>query len=172
MVSLPAGTLLTLDRYYIRQGSEGFDSVTFLMPGHPRTGAFGKKEARFWAKLEDVNEIEFEHLEEDQAWWWGVKARLQEGETVWVKPDFMKGKEVEIHPFTVDERKNLPGEVDVFVVSEGARVSFITWDRGEERSNFPFFEGYFAGRRNNRNHTQYLHLKEIIGYVAVRVERC
>lgn len=33
--TLPAGTLLTLDRYYIRQGTGDFDSVTFALPSQP-----------------------------------------------------------------------------------------------------------------------------------------
>ena len=82
--TLPAGTLRTNDRYYIRQGAGDFDSVTFALPSKPLPGyAFGKKRAaRFWVKLEDVNEIDFEFLAEDQPWWHCVKDQLKAGNTV------------------------------------------------------------------------------------------
>lgn len=51
-VTLPAGTLLIVRRYYIRQGMTNFDSVTF-------SAKIGKKQHRFWAKLADANKIEF-----------------------------------------------------------------------------------------------------------------
>lgn len=51
--TLPKGTTLKVDRIYIRKGAGDYDSVTFFMPG---TG----KRIRFWAKLADVNRIEFE----------------------------------------------------------------------------------------------------------------
>lgn len=47
-------TILTIDRIYIRKGNDDFSSITFnaIFPN-------GFK-GRFWAKLEDVNNIEFE----------------------------------------------------------------------------------------------------------------
>jgi hypothetical protein len=57
--SLPAGTQLTVDRIYIRKGSQDFDSVSFWVGTKPKgVGLQGR--IRFWAKLEDVNDIEFE----------------------------------------------------------------------------------------------------------------
>lgn len=60
-----AGTELKFDRYYIRQGSPTFDSVTFRTNcwvsqlGDPLFSASRKlKNLRFWAKLDDVNRIE------------------------------------------------------------------------------------------------------------------
>jgi hypothetical protein len=48
-------TELIVNRYYIRQGKEEFDSVTFYVT----TTVHGKKvKGRFWAKLDDVNNIE------------------------------------------------------------------------------------------------------------------
>lgn len=53
---LPAGTVLTVDRVYVRQdagwGSDAFNSLTFKMkfPG-------AKKITRFWATLEDVRKM-------------------------------------------------------------------------------------------------------------------
>lgn len=66
--SLPAGTVLRVDRIYIKQGGENFDSVTFRvekMPGDdakPKHEPFKKKGSarsvgRFWAKLHDANRI-------------------------------------------------------------------------------------------------------------------
>jgi len=53
-VSLPKGTVLAVDRIYIRQQASDFDSVTFRLQSTPG----GKKgKPRFWAKLSDVNKI-------------------------------------------------------------------------------------------------------------------
>jgi len=65
--TLPPGTVLIIDRYYIRQGLEGYDSVSFRIAGasaaaptYPRDGAVSKRQVRFWAKLEDVNTMRVE----------------------------------------------------------------------------------------------------------------
>lgn len=57
--TLKAGTILEVDRVYIRQFSKSagsidndFDSITFKI--------VGEKHSRFWAKLADVNEIDCE----------------------------------------------------------------------------------------------------------------
>lgn len=52
--TLPAGSILKIDRIYIRKGQKDFDSVTFFL-----TFCRGKKvtKARFWVKLEDANKI-------------------------------------------------------------------------------------------------------------------
>lgn len=58
-VTVPAGTVLEIDRVYVRTANktksadEDYDSVTFKF-------ADSKKKVRFWAKLSDVNEIEYE----------------------------------------------------------------------------------------------------------------
>ncbi len=61
-VELPAGTVLVLDRIYIRQGQDDFDSVTFKLKHCPTSlspmAPKPRKGVRFWAKLEDVNRIE------------------------------------------------------------------------------------------------------------------
>lgn len=58
-VTLPKNTTLVVNRIYIRQGASAFDSVTFSIPKNkklpPELARFGG--ARFWAKLNDVNEI-------------------------------------------------------------------------------------------------------------------
>lgn len=57
--SLPSGTLLEVDRVYVRtankarSGDDDFDSITFKLVD-------SKKKVRFWAKLMDVNTIEYE----------------------------------------------------------------------------------------------------------------
>lgn len=68
-VTLPAGTVLRVDRIYIRKGVGDFDSVTFwivdspdkrLVPkGRGGTAERGRR-MRFWAKLADVNRIELD----------------------------------------------------------------------------------------------------------------
>jgi hypothetical protein len=61
-VTLPAGTVLTLDRLYIRKGASGYSSASFNLneTTHEALNIRGKK--RFWAKLHDVNRIEFQAL--------------------------------------------------------------------------------------------------------------
>jgi hypothetical protein len=62
-LTLPAGTLLKIDRIYIRKGNAGYDSVSFwLMAKKVPISLNGrpiKTSMRFWAKLDDVNRIEF-----------------------------------------------------------------------------------------------------------------
>jgi hypothetical protein len=59
LVTIPKDTILTVDRVYIRKGVSDFSSLTFRIPKdknkkHIYAGV------RFWAKLSDVNKIEFE----------------------------------------------------------------------------------------------------------------
>jgi hypothetical protein len=56
-LTLQAGTELRISRVFIRKGSEDYDSVTFY-GGVCHLGVIHK--VRFWAKLEDVNKIEYE----------------------------------------------------------------------------------------------------------------
>jgi hypothetical protein len=54
-VTIPKNTVLSVDRIYIRKGNQEYSSLTFYASG---TEQF-KKKVRFWAKLSDVNNIEF-----------------------------------------------------------------------------------------------------------------
>lgn len=60
-VVIPAGTILGVDRIYIRKGVSNFSSVTFTIPKveNKKNSLSG---TRFWASLSDVNKIEFELL--------------------------------------------------------------------------------------------------------------
>ena len=51
-VTIPADSVLTVDRIYIRKGAKEFSSISFYLalPGV-------KKKLRFWAKLNDCNQI-------------------------------------------------------------------------------------------------------------------
>jgi len=62
VVTLPKDTVLKVDRIYIRKGLEEWSSISFYAEGiGTGSGAFGRpKSARFWAKLSDCNNIEFE----------------------------------------------------------------------------------------------------------------
>ncbi len=53
-VTIPKGCILTVDRIYIRKGLTEFSSISFFIEG------LAKKKLRFWAKLEDCNNIEFD----------------------------------------------------------------------------------------------------------------
>lgn len=68
-MKLPAGTVLVMDRIYIRKGKDDFDSITFLvesspMPGLKGTGKRGflSGKVRFWVRLEEANNIECESV--------------------------------------------------------------------------------------------------------------
>ena len=54
-VILPAGTVLIFDRYYIRNGADEFDSVTFRIGDCPNPKL---RKKRFWLKLVDVNGLD------------------------------------------------------------------------------------------------------------------
>ena len=64
-ITLPKGTVLTVDRIYIRKGSSDFDSITFniLKGSCPKKPELEK--TRFWVKLSDVNKME---CEVDELW--------------------------------------------------------------------------------------------------------
>lgn len=63
LVTLPAGTVLAIDRYYIRQGKSEYDSVTFNLVSHPELPPTKKsKIARFWVHLRDANYIQIEEI--------------------------------------------------------------------------------------------------------------
>lgn len=61
---LPAGSLLSIDRIYIRKGVKEFSSLTFYLKETTWKPLAKKKKGatRFWAKLQDVNNVEFEHV--------------------------------------------------------------------------------------------------------------
>jgi hypothetical protein len=62
-VSLPGGSVLTIDRIYLRKGAGEFDSITFILNGAKLEGKKGANaRVRFWAKLEDVNAGKLELL--------------------------------------------------------------------------------------------------------------
>ena len=54
-VTLPAGTVLSVARIYIRGSFRSFDSVTFIVKSCP----VKKVKGRFWVKLRDANSMEF-----------------------------------------------------------------------------------------------------------------
>lgn len=58
-VILPAGTVLKVDRIYIRKGSPDYDSLSFYIVKSPVLQN-KKGKCRFFAKLIDVNQIEYE----------------------------------------------------------------------------------------------------------------
>lgn len=85
--TIPVGSILKIDRIYIRKGNAEFDSITFMwkgkhIPAHTEqversassyddkgnvehykwthTRKIPIKNVRFWAKLDDTNTIEFE----------------------------------------------------------------------------------------------------------------
>ncbi len=88
IATLEKGTVLTIDRIYIRKGKSEWDSVSFLISKAPNDdkraqktaipSRYGSKTAdpghrpeqkyqgsRFWAKLQDVNEVYCERVTND-----------------------------------------------------------------------------------------------------------
>ena len=71
---LPSGTVLIVDRIYIRKGSEDYNSVTFRIEDCPdkrlapkKAKGFMKGQARFWVKLADANRIQCRTAAEREA---------------------------------------------------------------------------------------------------------
>jgi len=59
-VTLKKDTVMSINRIYIRKGKKELDSVSFVVKQSPSFPP--RTKIRFWAKLEDVNNIEFELL--------------------------------------------------------------------------------------------------------------
>ena len=57
-LTIPKGSILIIDRIYIRKGCEGYSSVTFRTKKLPFKNM--KRKPRFWAKLQDVNNIVYD----------------------------------------------------------------------------------------------------------------
>ncbi len=52
-VNIPKNSILKVDRIYIRKGNKDYSSISFYWNDNPT-----KKKIRFWAKLDDCNNIE------------------------------------------------------------------------------------------------------------------
>lgn len=82
-IILPKGTHLVIDRIYIRNGAEAYSSITFRIAKCPKKEIEKK---RFWAKLADVNKIEFEHSEKivtaSLSWQYPIRNYLTVGHPV------------------------------------------------------------------------------------------
>lgn len=60
LTTIPEGTVLTIDRIYLRKGKEEFDSITFIL-NKPK-GVKGPM-VRFWVRLDEVNAGNLELLQ-------------------------------------------------------------------------------------------------------------
>jgi len=68
-ITFPKGTILSVDRIYIRKGAADFSSLTFFADKKTKIIRDGKeytspKALRFWAKLKDVNNMKVQFVEE------------------------------------------------------------------------------------------------------------
>lgn len=59
-ITLPKGTILAIDRIYIRKGGSDFSSISFFIKNLPKVKGEKTKRPRFWAKLDECNTIQFE----------------------------------------------------------------------------------------------------------------
>ena len=73
VVELPKGTLVKMDRIYVRKGNSQFSSITFSIPNvkskadklnYPNNVTLGG--AKFWVKLHECNGINFSLLESNE----------------------------------------------------------------------------------------------------------
>ena len=55
LVTVPVGTILTVDRVYIRKGVSDYSSLTFNISSGNCPGDKRFEKTRFWAKLQDCN---------------------------------------------------------------------------------------------------------------------
>lgn len=62
-ITFPINTILKIDRVYIRKGFSAYSSITFYIK-NLESEKKKPKAYRFWVKLSDCNEIEFEKIEE------------------------------------------------------------------------------------------------------------
>lgn len=58
VVTLPAGSVLKLDRIYVRKGVSDYDSLTFYLKAAHKGDMYG----RFFVSLTDCNNMEYELL--------------------------------------------------------------------------------------------------------------
>jgi len=56
-ITLPPNSTLTVDRIFIRKGASNFNSVTFVLKSTP---ARTWKQARFWVKLHEANQLQIQ----------------------------------------------------------------------------------------------------------------
>jgi hypothetical protein len=64
ILTLRAGTVLSVERIYIKKGAPDYDSITFRIKSNPdkamspkKAGGTFKGKLRFWVKLDDANRI-------------------------------------------------------------------------------------------------------------------
>jgi len=58
-ITFPKGTILKVDRLYVRAPASSYDSITFSIVSSPIKSL---NKARFWVKIMDANNIEFEEI--------------------------------------------------------------------------------------------------------------
>ncbi len=61
--TLPKGSVIEVDRIYLRKGAGELDSVTFRL-----VSGLGKIKGRFWARLDEVNNIEVDETRKEIKW--------------------------------------------------------------------------------------------------------
>lgn len=59
--TIPKGTVLIVDRVFVRAGARDFDSVTFIIQDDPNFDT--KNDIRFYVRLSELNGIKFEMYE-------------------------------------------------------------------------------------------------------------
>ena len=154
------GTLLVIDRIYIRKGGDDYSSVTFVIidDAKKRVSPFHNGGKRFWAKLEDVNNIEYEHKSEDQPWWYSVRDKLLSGNDVDV--EYERGKFAKLLPIV---NGVIPLDATFLVVRDGQKV-FIACHYAKDEK-FHMMGKHFVGitKLGSKTNT-WTRVQQIVGY--------
>lgn len=168
-VEIPAGSVLKFDRYYIRQGANDFDSVTFRLEkpeGRRKKGDPEPVSGRFWAKLRDVNRIEGELVPELQPWWHGVADRLKAGETLDLAHDVKKvPPRLRVAPLALRTNADLDGTERWLLYAEGSRIGFWLVDLDASRSSLMELPGSAFGTKDQFRGRD-LDVRKVVGKVV------
>lgn len=121
--TLKAGTSLVVDRVFIRNGMSDFSSISFIRKADK---ASKTPKARFWAKLEDVNEMEFERDEDAQYWGITLAEAMRDAQGIQLVPGieglgFPAKTPVNFTPKTTETLKDLRGKT-IVVTKKGTRA--------------------------------------------------
>jgi hypothetical protein len=153
-VTLPKGTVLTVDRIYIRQGASEYSSISFYASiGASGKSSFGKpKSPRFWATLKDCNKIEFD-LEKTEPVM-KLVFNVNEVKDGWItggyEPNLSSNNIIkEGHCYRV-----ITALRSVPILKIKLEYN-IEWEKKSENSMFGKTYGYFQGTMRNPKYTLY-----------------
>jgi hypothetical protein len=165
-VILPKGTVLSIDRIYIRKGASDYSSVTFII----RSEGKGKK-IRFFAKLQDCNNIEFESKKKKDSIQLRESPKSHYNECsmsipgVWL-PQHLIGNALIDHPITTmeayDNEKKVLAKLKATcsVVCDTERLDYTEIEKRDGKFASHWEPSYHIGRYSNGN----VYVPKSVGY--------